>query len=153
LMHPSAVEDAVRLSGRRTVRARGICITSLLYRQKKLEINQQNTSVNGIVMIIGHHVGTTFFNDLLKLLMIDMIAGLEEIAKLITLKDLACEEANKYLADACLKDLRAEEGVVEERAAVVKASGRKEEGMWTWQNGLVRLDGRRSKWVGSGQVV
>ncbi|GKG61415.1 hypothetical protein Tco_0619140, partial [Tanacetum coccineum] len=26
-------------------------------------------------------------------------------------------------------DLRAEEGVVEERAAVVKASGRKEEGM------------------------
>ncbi|GKB93039.1 hypothetical protein Tco_0979176, partial [Tanacetum coccineum] len=38
---------------------RGICITTLLYRQKKLEINQQNISVNGIVMIIGHHVGTT----------------------------------------------------------------------------------------------
>ncbi|GJW13706.1 lysine--tRNA ligase, cytoplasmic [Tanacetum coccineum] len=34
---------------------------------------------------------------------IDMIAGLEEIAKLSIPKDLASEEANKYLADACLK--------------------------------------------------
>nr|GEW56030.1 hypothetical protein [Tanacetum cinerariifolium] len=34
---------------------------------------------------------------------IDMIAGLEEIAKLSIPKDLASEKANKYLADACLK--------------------------------------------------
>nr|GEV07284.1 kinesin-like protein KIN-10C [Tanacetum cinerariifolium]GEV17643.1 kinesin-like protein KIN-10C [Tanacetum cinerariifolium] len=66
---------------------------------------------------------------------IDMIAGLEEIAKLITFKDLTSEEANKYLGDACLEfddndsdvDLFGEETLeqkkgAKERAAVVKAS-------------------------------
>nr|GEX60483.1 putative ribonuclease H-like domain-containing protein [Tanacetum cinerariifolium] len=38
----------------------GICITTLLYRQKKLAIKQQNINVDGIVIIIGHHVGATY---------------------------------------------------------------------------------------------
>nr|GEV09716.1 hypothetical protein [Tanacetum cinerariifolium] len=94
---------------------------------------------------------------------------------LIILNQVAADEDSDSDVDLFSEETKEEKKVAEERAAVVKASGKKKECefisiiatsktipickfdlfaliiWWTWQNCRVRLADKRLKWVGSGQ--